>query len=183
MNFGVLGALQVTNGDHVVALAVTPKARLLLTVLLADAGRPVSVDGLVHAVWGPRPPRSARRNAQLYVHKLRSLLGAEVIATAADSYLFTRADGVDAIRFTHRFKAGTAALRAGDPAASGLLRSALDLWRGPAYAGFLGCEPVADQARRLEEQRLCAYERWAQACVAAHRYEEVVDDLPPLVRA
>ena len=43
------------------------KQRALLAALLLNAGRPVSLDELAEALWGPDPPPSARVTIQNYV--------------------------------------------------------------------------------------------------------------------
>ncbi|MGW0193440.1 AfsR/SARP family transcriptional regulator [Nonomuraea sp. NPDC003201] len=47
----------------------------LLAVLLSEANRPVPVDSLIDALWNGKPPRSARKGLQVYVHRLRHTLG------------------------------------------------------------------------------------------------------------
>ncbi|MFI6962125.1 hypothetical protein [Streptomyces sp. NPDC050255] len=67
MDFGVLGPLTVRR-DGVPLELGTPKARVLLAVLLCRPGRPVSGDALADAIWGEERPKSAAKNVQTYVH-------------------------------------------------------------------------------------------------------------------
>ena len=71
--FRVLGPLEVHDGDRVVAVG-GPKECLVLAVLLARVNSPVSVDALIDAVWGDRPPRTAERTVHSYVARLRRTL-------------------------------------------------------------------------------------------------------------
>lgn len=52
------------------------KQRLVLAMLLSRPNTPVPVDVLTDAVWPDAPPRTARKNLQVYVSSARSLLGA-----------------------------------------------------------------------------------------------------------
>src|SRR5262245_45813174 len=138
MDFAVLGPLLVSAAGEAVAIGSARKRRLVLAVLLARAGQPVPIDALVDAVWDERPPASARRNLQLYVHQLRRILGDSVITPQGDGYAIVLGDGLDATRFRRLAADGGRLLEAGDPvAARTTLRAALDLWRGRAFAEFL----------------------------------------------
>jgi DNA-binding SARP family transcriptional activator/Tfp pilus assembly protein PilF len=164
MECTVLGPLRVGAAGEAVAVGAARKRRLVLAVLLARAGQPVPTDTLVDAVWGERPPASARRNLQLYVHQLRRLLGDQTVAARGDGYVIDLGDGLDATRFRRLAADGGRALDAGDPVtAERTLRAALDLWQGQAFGEFLDCRLVADEAQRLELLRLETYERWAEA--------------------
>ncbi|CAL9584728.1 hypothetical protein SUDANB130_05100 [Streptomyces sp. enrichment culture] len=74
MRFGVLGRLTVWRAGEPLELG-TPKGRVVLAVLLARPGRPVTADALAEALWGGDRPRSAVKNVQTYVHRLRQILG------------------------------------------------------------------------------------------------------------
>jgi tetratricopeptide (TPR) repeat protein len=91
---------------------------------------------------------------------------------------------LDAVRFRRLAAEGCAALTDGDAAqAGGRLRAALNLWRGTAYAELTDCAAIADEARRLEELRLSAYEGWAEAELRLGRYGVPIAELTDLARA
>ncbi|MEU8176321.1 BTAD domain-containing putative transcriptional regulator [Microbispora hainanensis] len=181
MEFHVLGPLSVFRDGHLIPVGGAPKLRLTLAALLSKAGQPVSVDWLIAAVWGDRPPASARRNIHLYVHRLRRAYGAHVLPGRPGGYVIIP-DALDAARFRSLAAQGSAALDRGDlESARDRLRSALDLWRGPAFAEFADCALVADEARRLDEARLVAHERLADAELALGRHVEVAAELDGLV--
>ncbi len=71
--FWVLGPLEVLDGDRPVGVG-GPKERLVLALLLARVNSVVSVDALIDAVWGDRPPRTAERTVHAYVARLRRTL-------------------------------------------------------------------------------------------------------------
>jgi DNA-binding SARP family transcriptional activator len=67
----VLGPLEVlSNGDDV--RLGGPKQRMVLALLAAEVGKPVSVDTLIDGVWGDEPTAGARSTLQTYVSNLRS---------------------------------------------------------------------------------------------------------------
>jgi len=103
----VLGRLQAARADQQIYLPSGRKPRLALAVLLARAERTVSTDALVAALWGDRPPASARRNLQQYVHQLRSALGSERLQGRPDGYAIVVGDGLDAARFRTSVAEGT----------------------------------------------------------------------------
>src|SRR4051794_26441978 len=72
----ILGPLEVRVGGQEVALAGA-RQRALLAALRLAAGGPVTRDRLIEEVWGPAPPASASHAVQVYVSKLRDVLGAE----------------------------------------------------------------------------------------------------------
>lgn len=126
---------------------------------------------------------------QTYVLRLRNALEPDrrgvptIVVTEGPGYrLAVRDHEVDALRFTQLAGAGRVALDAGRPAeAASLLGEALDLWRGPAYAGFEETPFGRSEAQRLEELRTNAGEdRWA-AEVDAGRFAGAIPELERLV--
>ncbi len=85
MEFRILGPLEVLDGKQPVPLKGA-KPRALLAVLLLHANEVVSNARLVDELWGERPPATAERLVQGYVHALRKELGADVLVTQAPGY-------------------------------------------------------------------------------------------------
>src|SRR5688500_7019414 len=132
MRFQVLGPLRVTSTGREGVVATAFKPRLMLAVLLSQTDQVVPVDKLVDALWGERPPASARANIHQYVHRLRASLGADLITGGAGGYTIAAGEELDARRFGRAAADGQAALRSGHAERAGeLLRGALDLWQGP----------------------------------------------------
>ncbi|MFC7617236.1 BTAD domain-containing putative transcriptional regulator [Actinokineospora soli] len=177
--YGVLGPLEARVDGRSVDIT-TPKLRVLLAALLVSANRVVPVERLVGYLWD-EPPASARKTVQIYVLRLRRLLGddpdrPDVILTRPDGYLVSVADEhLDLSRFT---AAATAAGRTDDPAGqAALLDRAEASWRGPALA-----DVPSDSLRRevgpwLAEERVRAAERRARAYLELGRHAELVGDL------
>ena len=90
LEFRVLGPLQVLKERRAVALGGV-KQRGLLALLLLERNRVVPRDRLIDALWGESPPASAANSVQVYVSKLRGLLGDE--ATDGEGLLLTEPPG------------------------------------------------------------------------------------------
>ncbi|MFJ9448265.1 BTAD domain-containing putative transcriptional regulator [Kitasatospora sp. NPDC101235] len=153
-------------------------------MLVAHAGRTVSVPRLVDAVWDESPPATADRQVRNMVGLLRRALSPgpqqpSPIRTDGPGYLLaTDKVRVDAQEFTARVDT---AARAGTDGAP-LLREALDLWRGPALDGLPG-RALTTVAAGLEEQRMAALERLFELELAAGRHDRIVPELIGLVGA
>ncbi|GAA0964355.1 BTAD domain-containing putative transcriptional regulator [Acrocarpospora macrocephala] len=163
MRFGVLGPTEVRRDSGEIVAVVGPRLRILLGMLVLDAGRVVTTDHLIDGLYGEEPPAGAANALQAQVSRLRQLLDAPVIVRHPAGYqLDVDPESVDARRFERLAAAGRAALATGNTRrAADLLREGLDLWRGPALAD-LG-ETLAPSAVRLEELRLNALEDHAEA--------------------
>jgi DNA-binding SARP family transcriptional activator len=116
--FHVLGPLQVTQADAPVVLGA-PRERVLLAALLVEHGRVVSVDGLTQALWGDRPPVTARHQVVIGVSRLRKAFAAAgagpgVIVTCAPGYLVAGGP-LDARCFEEHARRARDALAAGLP--------------------------------------------------------------------
>src|SRR6266550_4633627 len=104
--FRVLGPLEVDAGGRVLEVG-GPRLRVLLALLVAGAGRVVTVATLVEGLWGRDAPPDADRTARAYVSRLRRALlpaaaglAEELIVTRAPGYLLRLdPDAVDAARF------------------------------------------------------------------------------------
>jgi DNA-binding SARP family transcriptional activator len=116
---------------------------------------------------------------QVYVSRLRKVLGAETLMTRPPGYLLeVGPEQVDILRF-ERLVAD--ARRADPDRASDLLHAALGLWRGPALAEFAS-EPFARvEGGRLEERRLAAFEERIEADLACRRHAELIGELEVLI--
>ncbi|AEW95056.1 putative AfsR-like transcriptional regulator [Streptantibioticus cattleyicolor NRRL 8057 = DSM 46488] len=152
-------------------------------MLILAWGRVVSVGALVDAVWGDRPPTTARTQVAICIGALRKAFkqaGVEddIISTAHPGYrLETARSETDALEFTSMVSDAAAAVRGSRlDDASALYTRALALWKGPALAGVTG-QPVEDEATRLEERRLSAYKAWSDVDLALGRHQELIPEL------
>jgi DNA-binding SARP family transcriptional activator/tetratricopeptide (TPR) repeat protein len=184
VEFRVLGPLRVVDGDRAVALG-GPMQRAVLAVLVVGANRVVSMQQLVHGLWGDDPPVRAVGTVQAYVSNLRRALEprrrrgepARVLVWRAPGYLLrVDPEDVDWLRFEWLVGQARQAHVAGDLAAADtMLADALALWRGPPLADLDGV--AVHERARLDGLRLSAVEEHAEVLLALGRHGQVVDDL------
>src|SRR5215471_11755168 len=86
VEFAILGPLEARANREPIPLG-GPKQRALLAMLLLEAGRVVSLDRLVEALWEGNPPPTAVASLQNFVAQLRKALGPDVIETLPPGYL------------------------------------------------------------------------------------------------
>jgi WD40 repeat protein/serine/threonine protein kinase len=181
MDFCVLGPMEVAGADGSVPLG-GPKQRAVLAHLLLRANQVVSIDALIDGLWNEEPPESARGTIQAYVHNLRRALGPSRIESHSPGYVLrVGADEFDARRFEVLLH-DAQRLREEPWRAAEVLREALALWRGPAFAdldGRLGS--LQGEIARLGELRLRAIEDRIGFELAAGRHAEVLGELESLV--
>ncbi|MGW7318680.1 AfsR/SARP family transcriptional regulator [Streptomyces sp. NPDC054865] len=194
MRVGVLGPLTVRAADGEPVKVTGAKARTLLVRLLVAPGRPVSEDRLVDALWGLRdaaPPVHPYGSLQGQVSRLRAALdraepggaGRARLVHGEGGYRLRLEPGeLDAERFTGLL----ARARSGAPTTVRrveLLRAAMELWSGEAYAGHTGDPAVRAAAGRLEEERLAAQEELLDLRVHLGEQHAVLGELDELVAA
>jgi DNA-binding SARP family transcriptional activator len=182
----VFGALEVTV-DGAPADLGGPRQRCVLARVAAEHGRAVPVDRLIEDVYADEAPPRALTAIQSYVSRLRDALEpgrtarapAQVLVTSPPGYaLRLSRDEVDAWAFEDQVREAT---RLADPAAAhDQLTSALASCRGEAFAEFAGLAWADIEASRLEELRLAAVERLAEADLRLGRASQVAADLNQL---
>ncbi|MFJ3927873.1 BTAD domain-containing putative transcriptional regulator [Streptomyces sp. NPDC090022] len=194
MDIDVLGALAVReNGVSITPTA--PKPRQVLALLALHADQVVPVSALIEELWAGEPPRSARTTLQTYVLQLRALIATaleagdadgrtakDVLVTLPGGYLLNSNGGTSDVReFDRLAGTGYRAMDAGDfPGAARLLREALTLWSGPAFADVHGGVQLDMETRRLEETRLCALDQRIEADLRLGRHRELLAELTVL---
>ena len=180
MRFGVLGAVEAERDGSAIPLG-GPKQRALLALLLLDANTPVGRDRLVDGLWGEAPPPSAGASLDSYLSRLRRLLGPDRVERQPAGYTLRVERGELDL---DRFEALLADARGETDAAqrSDLLRTALDLWRGPPLADVQFEPFAAGECRRLEERRVATIELRVDADLESGADLELVPELEQLVR-
>jgi DNA-binding SARP family transcriptional activator len=204
MRFQLLGTLRIGDGTTWSEIRAAQQ-RLVLAILLIEAGQVVSTDRLIDEIWGERPPRAAVGTIQGYVMHLRRALGgrrperglrrprppieyrrdgAGTLVTRGRGYqLDVEPDDLDATVFERTVDAGKRSLAGGDlTAAVAALADALALWRGPAMADVPATPTVVAEAQRLEQARLAAIELRLGAQLDLGQHTEVVGELHRLVQ-
>jgi DNA-binding SARP family transcriptional activator/pimeloyl-ACP methyl ester carboxylesterase len=184
LHVSLLGPVRVVGIDGEVVIGAT-KERLLIAALALRAGQFAGPDALIEALWGERPPASARKTLQTYVSNLRRALGAEAIRTEPHGYsLQIEPTDVDVHRFRALVRDGEAALRRDDhDAAARSFAAAVDLWHGEPLGTIAPDAQLAAEAARLNEELLAAHDGRLTAELACGRHRSVVGELEALTRA
>src|SRR4051812_2094911 len=188
VKFGILGPIELCDGGRQRAVGGPIQVRLL-AYLLVHANRAVSADQLIDALWGDEDARGAVKRLHVAIARVRRVL--EFEGSAGDSSLLTTASGyrlevaageLDAEVFRSGLEEGHRALDAGEPSrAVELLRTALELWRGPAVADVAYASFAQTEIRRLEELRLAALEARIEADLRLGRDQALIGELEALV--
>lgn len=157
--------------------------KIVLALLALEANHAVSVTRLVDAIWGYKPPSTAKSQVQIIISRLRQLPGQnEIIVTQSPGYaLQVAADSVDLARF--KILAAAGAKAAADqqfPEAVTQLRAALGLWRGPAMDGITS-ELIRSAAYQLDEWRLSVLQDCLDYELQLGRHAELIGELTGLV--
>jgi DNA-binding SARP family transcriptional activator len=192
LHFSVLGAFRVERDGQEVDLGPRLQ-RMLLAILVVDAGRVVPVDRLIDLLWREEPPATAIASVQVYISQLRRVLEpgrsarapARVLVTQDPGYVLRVADDqVDALRFRALARQAHNDLAVGPPAvAAACLEDALALWRGDPLPEFAG-EPwtVAAVARLVEAHDLATEDR-IDAWLALGEHAQAAAELEAMVAA
>ncbi|BCJ52694.1 hypothetical protein Asp14428_41690 [Actinoplanes sp. NBRC 14428] len=185
----LLGPVRVRRDGAELPLG-SARRTAVLSVLALNAGRSVSREQLIAAVWGDDPPASATGNVYTYVSALRQMLepardrwaAGQVLSSGGGTYrLHVREEDVDAFRFEALREEGKRHRTAGDRRSElATLESALRLWHGTALAGVPG--PFAEAQRlRLAELRLATAERHAALLLELGHHDDAIDALRALI--
>jgi YVTN family beta-propeller protein len=178
MEFLILGPLEVRDGGDTVRLGAA-KQRALLAVLLLHANETVSTGRLVEELWGERPPATAEKLVQGYVHALRKHLGEGVVLTSAPGYrLVVDPRSLDLAEFERLTEAARVEAL---PRAVELRDRALALWRGPALANVELEGPERHALARLADLRLVVQIEQIDAELELGQHLKLVGPLESLV--
>jgi DNA-binding SARP family transcriptional activator/tetratricopeptide (TPR) repeat protein len=190
LRVSVLGPVRAWYGESELVVGA-PRHRAVLAVMAVQAGRVVSRDELVDALWGDDPPGSAANIVHTYVARLRRVLEpgrgprapGQVLVAAPPGYLLRLDPGrVDAALFARYLSQARESRLADRPDAAVVsLDHALMLWSGPPLAGVPG--PFAEVERaRLSEEYWTAVEDRAEALLVSGRAADVAVELAGRVR-
>lgn len=181
LRFTVLGPVAVVAGEQRSSPS-RAQTRGVLGLLLLNAGRAISLDAIVEAMWAGAPPPKARSQVHSLIWAVRRHLGRlgpeQPLVTAPAGYrLSVEPELIDVCAFEDLRRTGAEAVAGGDFArCAGSLRAALDLWLGRPLAD--ACGAFVEPARaRLVELRLSTLEGLADALLALGRPGEVLAEL------
>jgi ABC-type transport system substrate-binding protein/DNA-binding SARP family transcriptional activator len=182
LEFRILGRLEVHERGEPLPLGGT-RQRALLALLVLRRRETVSLDRIIDELWGESCPPTAAKTVQVYVSRLRKLLGDGVIETRGHGYrLMVDAEQTDIDRFQRLGAQARAALEAGDVAtAAAAAESALAVWRGQPLEE-VSAAPFAPAAMaELEEARLSVLEHRIEAQLQLGQGAGLTDELQRLV--
>ncbi len=177
----LLGALEIREEDGGSIEVPGARLRALLIALALEPGRVVSKTSLVDWIWGEQPPADAANALQALVSRLRRVLPEGALNGEAGGYrLVVEPGAVDAFRFEQlidRARGG------GDAYRAGLLREALDLWRGAPMQGIEVRDSAAVDAviTRFEGLHAAALEDLYEAEITLGFGAQLVPELTELV--
>jgi len=158
------------------------RARLVLGLLLLNAGRMTSAEALIDSLWPQNPPPSARAQLHNMIGHLRRTLtvdGHEPLVTRPGGYELRLAGStLDLLEF--RRLVGAAGQAEDHAATVAAATEALGVWRGPAFAD-LAADLVRDHRAALHEERLAAIEVLLGAELALGHYADMLTRLPALI--
>jgi DNA-binding SARP family transcriptional activator len=183
LSLGVLGPLRAWRGVEVPIGGPMQRAVLGLLALYPESG--LHRTALIDALWGDDPPATAVSMIQVYVRRLRHLLGGGgpdtiLVATAGRYRLNAAACDLDQVAFATLASCARDSHASGDlTAACEAYARALELWRG---------EPLSDvdalrdhpAITRLNQQRAEAVTGYAEAAAAAGWHDRVLMPLQEL---
>jgi DNA-binding SARP family transcriptional activator len=190
MEFRVLGALEIRQGDLVLPLP-TGRAQIVLATLIAHRNQIVPQERLIRICWEESPPVTATTQIHAFISALRKRMGAgpadaaagsQAIRTHGSGYrLNAGTDEVDLERFQQCLARARTSRSAGEhePAAD-FLREALSLWRGEPFEG-LASPYLAAERTRLEQVRIGVHHELAVELLTLGRHADAAAELTPVV--
>lgn len=151
VTFSVLGPLEARGPGGAAVTIGQAKKRRLLSLLLLNAGRWVSVERIRDALWDDLPPPSATGNIKTYVSALRQTIPTGRIEGRPGAYrLGVAPEEIDVWHFEDGARRGQESRWAGDDeAAVSWFGEALALWRGQPY------DDLPENMTKAETARLC----------------------------
>jgi DNA-binding SARP family transcriptional activator len=178
----ILGPVEVLGSNGVIP--VPPRVLDLVAILACRPNDAVSAGQLIDALWPGGPPRTSTKSLQVRVHELRRALGdsARVRYERQGYRLVMDAGELDAGQFEDLLGRGRASFAAGEfDRAAELIRQALALWRGPAFANQDHAKVIWREAARLNELRWQSTEELIDIELLLGRHGEIVGNLRRLV--
>ena len=185
LRFGVLGPVAMWRGAAEVRVG-SAKHHRLLAVLLLHVNERLERQRIIDAVWDGEPARSAVNLVQKYVGDMRRAFGTAGpwLRSIAGGYrLDVPARHLDSALFGELLaEAGTEFAAGRLSEAEQRIRSALALWRGPAFDG-MDTEAIRTERARLDELRQTAREDLVEIMLARGDHDAAAAELARLTAA
>ena len=183
IRFHALGPLAVFVDEEEVELG-RGNERTLLALLVLNAGRPLSSDAIIDALWGERPPPTAPEMVRNYIVRARKRIGDDAIETLPSGYrLRPDPDSIDWVRFERLATEGAQALERNEPKeALERFEDALSLWRGRPLPELDVAHTGQNAIARLEELQLRVVEDRVDAELELGRSSTLIPELEQFVQ-
>jgi DNA-binding SARP family transcriptional activator len=192
MLYRILGPLEVASDAEPLPLA--PRQRVVLSMLLLEPNRVVTVGRLVDAVWDAAPPPTAKEQIRICVSSIRRRFNAggmpNTIVTRPPGYFIQcTEENLDLLAFESLVSSSRAeAARHRHAEAVSAFRRALALWRGKPLSG-MNSLLIESISTALDERRLAVVEEYVTTQLRlghpqepAHEHE-LISELTELVAA
>ncbi len=180
MRFLILGPLEVHTESGPVPLGGR-KQRLVLAHLVRRPNEVVPTEVLIDDVWGEEPPDAAKSTLQGYVSHLRTAIGDGRLEGRPGGYrLRIDPEESDVLEFESLSADGRGELDMDPENGASILREALAVWRGPAFADLSDERSLQGEIVRLEESRLLVTEDRISAELALGRHSLLLGELEAL---
>ena len=187
-SFRILGPVEARIHDRDILLGHS-KQRSVLTALLLDANRPVTVATLTARVWGDEPPRSAESSLYSYIARLRSVFSVpcgpaspvRIVRPPIGGYML-ELDGAHIDYLAFRSLVSQARATEDPAVAAQLFSRALGLWRGRALDG-VDSAWIEGARVDLQDQRVAALLSYQDALVRLNRSDELLSILQETARS
>ncbi|MFB9524073.1 BTAD domain-containing putative transcriptional regulator [Streptomyces cremeus] len=192
----LLGSAELVNGEQRFP-AGDPLQRSLLAALAVRANNRVGAEALAAALW-EKPPRTALRQVQTKIWKLRELFGRaysgcgsqqrpQLVDQAGGYLLFVEPLSIDLVLFEHYARGARQASSEGEfSAAAQRYGAALSLWQGSAFAGIpigeASAPGIRAEAIKLEDRHIIVTEERIGVDLILGRHHEIIPELRALVR-
>nr|WP_052478853.1 AfsR/SARP family transcriptional regulator [Kibdelosporangium sp. MJ126-NF4]CEL20948.1 transcriptional regulator, SARP family [Kibdelosporangium sp. MJ126-NF4]CTQ95538.1 transcriptional regulator, SARP family [Kibdelosporangium sp. MJ126-NF4] len=182
MEFRLLGPFEI-EADQPVSIP-RRRERCLLAVLLLEQGRSVSAERLADLLWDGAPPSTAGTTLRSHISRLRATVHSDEVQLLkhGPGYMVrTDPDRIDA----HRFRTLVHQARAVPDVEkrARLMRSALELWRGPVLVDIANGMIRDRLGAGLEELRLETLDQRVVDDLSLGRHRELVAELREIAAA
>lgn len=187
-----LGPLTIDLDGHEVAIRGMKPTRIL-TLLLVNANRRVSVDTLTDVLWGDEVTDLSQSTLESHIWRLRKVMEPTRGRREEPTYLVNDAGGyrlavgpanADSLRLVQLADQGDRLLASGDPErALGRYDVALSVWRGRPYGVAADDEWAAPAVARLEETHAHLREQRIEALLRLDAEAEAIGALHDLIAA
>ena len=155
----LLGDVAATVDEHALNLGGA-RQRSVFALLALQRDRVISTEQLADHLWPDEQPLTAIKTIQVYVSRIRRLLGpaGSRLASSGTGYRLSLVDDeLDVARFERGLRRSREAFASGSSHdAQVALEDALANWSGPALGDLAGERFARREADRLEELRLQA---------------------------